>query len=219
MLKESTMDVVILAGGMGTRMGSELPKAMVSVSGKPIISWQIDRLKHMDGKIILSLGHMSEKVIDHVRENYDDSIIFSIEDEPLGTGGALRLAIGKASSDFVLVLNCDDITDISLDRIKGIRENSIFVCNPTLPFGLVKEKDGYAVFEEKPKLSEWVSCGWYVLGREELMKILPEKGSLEYDVFPRIRLRVEKHEGRWFPLNTKKDLLEFEEYVQSSGPI
>jgi len=85
------------------------------------------------------------------------------------------------------------------------------VAHPQLPFGRILEKSGYAIFEEKPILKDWVSCGWYLLNRSEMLKILPDKGMLEYDVFPKIKLRLFKHEGFWRPLNTRKDVDEFEE--------
>ena len=85
------------------------------------------------------------------------------------------------------------------------------MAHPHLPFGRVLEKNGYAVFEEKPVLKDWVSCGWYVFNKQEMLNILPDKGMLEYEVFPKLKLRLFKHEGFWKPLNTRKDILEFEE--------
>lgn len=210
------MDVIILAGGKGTRMGSDLPKPLVPVGGKPMLGWQIGYLKDLGGKIILSIGHKSELIVDYVMKNYpDEKIEFAVEKEALGTGGALNLAIQKAESDHVLVLNCDDITNIPLGRINDIKQNSIFVTHPTLPFGLVKEdEEGNAIFTEKPVLDEWVSCGWYVFDRKGIIEHLPEKGSLEYDVFPKIKIKVEKHKGNWFPLNTKKDVIRFENSLE-----
>ena len=59
-------------------------------------------------------------------------------------------------------------------------------------------------------LNIWVSCGWYFFNRAQILKYLPDKGSLEYDVFPKIKLRVFRHEGFWRTVNTKKDISEFE---------
>ena len=116
----------------------------------------------------------------------------------------------QVDSDFVIVLNCDDITDINLENLKSYNCNTLCVAHPRLPFGLVKEENGFAVFEEKPMLADWVSCGWYLFKRTELLPLLPDKGSLEYDVFPKLKLKLFQHEGFWRPLNTKKDLIEFE---------
>lgn len=207
------MDVVIIAGGEGNRMGSELPKALIVVKGKPILAWQLDYLFKLGiEKIVLAIGHKAEEIIDYVKENHKDvKIDFTIEKDLLGTAGGLKLALQKCSSEFVVVLNCDDITSMDIQKLQEQKENTICVAHPQLPFGRILEKDGYAVFEEKPVLDDWVSCGWYLLNREEMLKILPDKGMLEYDVFPELKLRLFKHEGFWRPLNTRKDVIEFEE--------
>ena len=208
------MDAIILAGGRGSRMEDSLPKALVLAKGKPIISHQIEYLKNTNkiNKIILQIGYKADQIVNYIKENYlHDNIEFSIESEPLGTGGAVKQGLKKSSTDFVLVFNCDDITNINLEKLEKLKENTICIAHPRLPFGLVKEKEGYAVFEEKPVLKEWVSCGWYFLNKDKLLKILPDKGSIEYDTFPKINLRLYKHLGFWRSLNTKKDIKEFNE--------
>lgn len=205
------MDAVILAGGRGLRMSSDKPKALVEVKGKPVLQWQLDYLlPHME-KIILAVGYQAEKVEKFIQEKYSGKNIVCVKEEgPLGTAGALRNALVHAKSDFVLVLNADDLTDISLEKMSETRENTICVCHPRLPFGLVRANKGYAEFVEKPLLKERVSCGWYVFNRTHVEAILPAKGSLEYDVFPALRLRVYPHNGFWRPLNSPKDFEEAE---------
>jgi len=207
------MNAIILAGGKGNRMEDVLPKPLVRVKDKVILAYQLDYLLNSKKikKIILSLGYKADEIIDYIKINFPDyPIDFAVENEPLGTAGAFKLALLKTDSDFVLGLNCDDITDIDLESLKNYACNTICVAHPRLPFGLIKEKDGYAAFEEKPMLAEWVSCGWYLFKREDLLPLLPDVGSLEYDVFSKIKLKLFKHEGFWRPLNTKKDLIEFE---------
>ncbi|QQR92619.1 MAG: NTP transferase domain-containing protein [Candidatus Iainarchaeum archaeon] len=205
------MDAIILAGGKGQRMSQEVPKPLMKVRGKAIIERQIEYLLPHTEKIIISLGHRAEEIEVFVRQRFpNQNIAFAIETQPLGTGGGLRLAMQHSHAEKVAVLNCDDIADIPLEELQAKNEHIICVAHPRLPFGLVKEKNGFAAFEEKPLLKEWVSCGWYMFMRETLMPLLPEKGSLEYDVFPRIQLRLHTHEGFWKPLNTPKDIEEFE---------
>jgi len=207
------MDAIILAGGKGNRMEDVLPKPLVRVKDKVILAYQLDYLLNSKKieKIVLSLGYKAEEIIDYVKINYPDyPIDFAVEKEPLGTAGAFKLALLKTDSEFVLGLNCDDITNIDLEKLQANNSSTICVAHPRLPFGLIKEKDGYATFEEKPMLADWVSCGWYLFKKRELVPILPDQGSLEYDVFPQLKLKLFKHEGFWRPLNTKKDLIEFE---------
>jgi len=206
------MDVIILAGGKGSRLEEHLPKPLVVLKNKPLIDYQINYLAGKSEKIILALGHKAELIVNHIKSNHPEkNIHFSIETEPLGTAGAIKKAIEKSDSEDVLVLNCDDIADINIEKLKSLGENAICVANPTLPFGRVVEKEGYASFEEKPVLiNEWASCGWYFFKRKELLAVLPEKGSIEYDVFPKLKLRMHKHSGFWKPISTKKDVDIFE---------
>lgn len=201
------MDAIILAGGRGSRMGADKPKALVEVQGKSILEWQIDYiLPHVD-TIVLATGYKGEMVEEFVRTKYPTKKIVCVKEEgPLGTAGALRNALVHAKSDFVLVLNADDLTNISIEKLCTAKENTICVCHPRLPFGLVKSVNGYAEFVEKPVLKQRVSCGWYVFHRTHIESLLPKKGSLEYDVFPSLRLRVFPHDGFWKPLNTPKDV-------------
>jgi len=206
-------DVVIIAGGKGSRLQSDMPKALVNAKGKPLIDYQLGYLlgSHLVKNIVLALGYEANKVKDYVASNYNSSrIIFSVETEPLGTAGALKKALYETTTDHVLVLNCDDVTDIDIPKLVNFRENSICVAHPRLPFGRVIDRGGYASFEEKPMLNDWVSCGWYLFNRSELLSTLPDKGSLEYDVFPNLKLKVFKHEGFWNTINTDKEIAEFD---------
>ena len=206
------MDAVIFAGGKGTRMDDALPKVLVVTKGKPILSYPLDYLLPKVEKIVLAIGHRADEIKAFVTEKYPGkNIVFSIEDEPLGTGGALKQALQQTTSEKVLVLNADDVTDIDPEQVQQNGESTICVTHPRLPFGLVSEKDGYAVFEEKPILDNWVSCGWYVFNREEILPLLPNNGSIEYEVFPKMKLRIYKHEGFWAPLNSKKEVKDFEQ--------
>ena len=206
------MDAVIIAGGEGKRMGSELPKALIEAKGKPILAWQINYLFRSGiESIVLAIGYKADSIIGYIKQNYKNKPIeFTIEKSLLGTAGALKLAMQKCSSEFVVALNCDDLTDIDIKLLGKKSENTVCVAHPSLHFGRVTEKNGYAVFEEKPLLNDWVSCGWYLLNRKDMLEILPDKGMLEYDVFPKIKLRLHRHEGFWKTFNTKKDVDEFE---------
>ena len=87
-------DVIILAGGLGTRLASvvnDVPKPMAPVAGKPFLDHILCALplEHINS-IILSVGHKSNKVIEYYEEFYKNiPIIYSIEEEPLGTGEGL----------------------------------------------------------------------------------------------------------------------------------
>lgn len=210
------MDVIILAGGEGSRMKDSLPKSLVLAKGKPILAHQIDYLLKFDNinKIIFSLGYKGEEIKEYINLNYPSlNVGFSIN-EALGTAGAIKKALIEIPhTDQVLVFNGDNITNINLLELEKFKKNTICVAKRRSPFGKVIEKDGYAIFEEKPILPDWTSCGWYIFNEKDILKYLPDKGSLEYDVFPKLRLKIYKHDGFCWSLNTKKDIKEFEKIV------
>jgi len=207
------MNAIILAGGKGSRMPDKTPKPLVTIRDKSILAWQLHfllRYKEIS-KIIVSLGYRADEISDFIKVNYKNKPVeIVIEESPRGTAGGLKLAIKKSTDQKLLVINCDDITDTDIGKLDKLNENTICVAHPSLPFGLVREVDGYAQFEEKPTLTEWVSYGWYLLMKDSIESILPDEGMLEYDVFPKMKLHLHKHDGFWQPLNTRKDVDLFE---------
>ena len=104
------MEAIILAGGLGTRLRSavpDLPKCMAPINGVPFISYLIDNLIN-EGvtKFIFSLGYKSELFISLLEEKLPmKNYLIVIEDEPLGTGGAIKLACKKANDENAIALN------------------------------------------------------------------------------------------------------------------
>ncbi|MBK9295143.1 MAG: NTP transferase domain-containing protein [Oligoflexia bacterium] len=101
--------VVILAGGLGTRLGDitkEIPKPMVLVSGKPFLEWQIEHLKkHGFTKILLLTGYKSEQIKSYFDngKKWGVEIEYSVEKDQMGTGGALLQARYQLEGDFLLL--------------------------------------------------------------------------------------------------------------------
>ena len=105
MLKET----IILAGGLGTRLRSivsDIPKCMAPVAGKPFLYYVIEHLKKQGvKKFIVSVGYLGESIMDYMNDQYSIlNVQYSIEDEPLGTGGAIIRACSLASEKNVLAV-------------------------------------------------------------------------------------------------------------------
>ena len=116
------MDVVVLAGGLGTRLRSrlsELPKPMAPVAGRPFLEYLLDRL--VAGgfeRITLSVGYRADAIQDHFRDEYRGARIdYSVESQPLGTGGATAFACDRLSGSPCLVLNGDTFLDIDFRKL------------------------------------------------------------------------------------------------------
>lgn len=113
------MQAIILAGGFGTRLRSvlaDIPKPMAPIHGKPFLAYLIDYLKTQGiTDVILSVHYLREQIEEYFKNNYQGiTIQYAIEDEPLGTGGAIVNALNLVKGqDPVFVLNGD--TFLQLD--------------------------------------------------------------------------------------------------------
>ncbi len=193
------MQAIILAGGAGTRLRarvSDVPKPMAPVAGRPFLEYLIARLL-LAGcrRIVLSVGYLHEKVSDHfgARAGAAD-IAYAVEDRPLGTGGAIALALRSCDpAEPVLVMNGDSFLDVDLAAFADWYRRS------DGEFGMVLRKvddvsrfgevrfSGERVTEFIEKGGEaragWINAGIYALraGLFERFQ-LPDAFSLERDV-------------------------------------
>ena len=143
-------EAIILAGGLGTRLRSvvsDVPKCMALVAGKPFLHFVTEHLlKQGVDKFIFSLGYKSEMIIDYVNEQYPDlNKQFSIEKEPLGTGGAIRLACKMTTEKDVLILNGDTLFNIDLIKLIATHHHANADC--TLALKPMQNFDRYGVVE------------------------------------------------------------------------
>jgi D-glycero-alpha-D-manno-heptose 1-phosphate guanylyltransferase len=202
MQKISDITVVILAGGKGTRLRSivsDRPKVMAEISGRPFLAYLLDQLQAAGfRKIILSTGYMAEKVEDYFGDSYGPlKLVYSKEQPPLGTGGALKLALPNLSQ-MVLVMNGDSYIDADLFEYT----NWFFDNNPDAALLLTTVDDAsrygkvcindnkvIAAFEEKCDNSGpgWINAGVYFMKKSLISSIPAGKFySLERDLFPNL---------------------------------
>ncbi len=114
--------VVILAGGLGTRLRpitEKMPKPMAPVMGEPFLHWQLKDLKRQGyQRVLLLTAYLGEQIEQHFGDGskYGMQITYSREPSPLGTGGALRHALSKLENEFFL-LNGDSFLMAPLDQM------------------------------------------------------------------------------------------------------
>src|ERR1700756_184045 len=126
MLKEA----IILAGGFGTRLRevvANVPKPMAPVNQKPFLDYLLKYLAHYEIKrVILSVGYLAEKIKEHYGNSFAGmEIVYSVEKEPLGTGGGIRLAMEKCKDYDVVVLNGDSFFEIDLHSFYNQYSDSV----------------------------------------------------------------------------------------------
>lgn len=196
------MEVIILAGGLGTRLRSEVkdvPKCMAPVAGKPFLWYLLKDLSKYDNvtRVILSVGYLREVIfewIPTVKDQFKFSFDYAIEEEPLGTGGALKLAMDKVSEKEVVILNGDTYFDVDLNALVA-SHNCKADAKLTIALKPMKDFDRYGTItcdsegkvlqfnEKKPCKEGEINGGVYVLAKDEsIFADQPQKFSFETDV-------------------------------------
>lgn len=119
------MEALILAGGFGTRLQKivrDVPKPMAPINGHPFLEILLRALAQKGFKrVILSLGYLSEKIVSYFGNSFEGlDIVYEIEHDPLGTGGAVRAAIGHCTSDHLYIFNGDTYLDLEVADLENL---------------------------------------------------------------------------------------------------
>ncbi len=193
--------VAILAGGLGTRLRpavADRPKVLAPVAGRPFICRLLDQLRAFSiREVVLLAGHRAGEVRAALGEHYQGMRLrYSVEAQPLGTAGAVRLALPLLPAGELLLLNGDSFCAIDLGAFGRQHEArsaqaSLALCEAqdAARFGQVRldEADRVVRFEEKKAGagSGWINAGVYLL-RRELFAAVPagQAVSLERDLLP-----------------------------------
>ena len=197
-----TIDVAILAGGLGTRISHVLkdtPKILAPVGGRPFLDVLLEWLTGFGVKrVLLGLGHLAGAVIGHLEESsrHDIEVVAVVEPEPLGTAGAVRFLRPHIKSDPVLVINGDSFVDADLCAFVSTHAQSgaeaSMLCaevDDTARYGLVEVAENGMVrgFVEKQSTGPapgLINAGAYLFSAAMLSRIESSDGrSLERDIF------------------------------------
>ena len=201
-----TKDVIILAGGLGTRLQSvltDIPKCMAPIGGLPFLTYVFDYLINQNiSKVIVSVGYRKYHIINYFGDSYKSLIIeYSIETEPLGTGGALKLASSHCNQNQVFVMNGDTyfVPDLQSMEILHFQTNAdvtiaVKQMLETKRYGIVQTdmEDRILEFREKDPGSGpgLINGGIYLINRELFDNFTEQKFSLEQDVFKKSSLSL-----------------------------
>lgn len=215
------MKALILLGGLGTRLRPltlDCPKPLLPILNRPFLSYQIDLLKKFGVRdVVLALGHKAA----HFRRRLGDGrtwgvrFAYSVETEPLGTGGAIRRALDHVT-DRVVILNGDVLSDFDLSRISSQHER--LRAQGTLALVEVKDPSAYGLVEtradgvitrflEKPSGDVFpcrtINAGCYLFERSVIERIPAGRAvSIEREIFPslladNVTLGGFLHSGYW----------------------
>ena len=174
-------EAIILAGGLGTRLKSivkTIPKSMILINSKPMLQYIIEKLyKENFDRIIISVGYLSKQILEYFGNNFQGmKIDYSIEDRPLGTGGALILASKLTTSPHFLVLNGDSFIDFDYNDIykKWAKNKQVLIISTymddTSRYGAIVYQDEKVIsFGEKNSSGPgFINAGVYMISKEIL---------------------------------------------------
>ena len=212
------MKVIILAGGKGKRLRpitDYVPKPLIPIKNISIIEWQIKYLKKFGiSEIIICSGYKTKMIENYLNnKKLGIKITFSVEDKPLGTGGAIKKAGKKIKDESFLVINGDTITNIDLKKLIK-KNNTIASIQLKTKFGIL-QTDGNKIikFDEKKEITElWMNAGIYHLNKETL-KELPTIGDIEKTLFPDYAKKeklttIKFTNSKWYSIDSFKDMEE-----------
>ena len=212
------MKAIILAGGRGKRLRpitDYVPKPLIPIKNIPIIEWQIKYLKKFGiSEIIICSGYKTKMIENYLNnQKLGIKITFSVEDKPLGTGGAIKKAGKKIKDTSFLVINGDIITNIDLKKLIK-KNNAIASIQLKTKFGIL-QTDGNKIikFDEKKEITElWMNAGIYHLNKETL-KELPTIGDIEKTLFPDYAKKeklttIKFRNSKWYSIDSFKDMEE-----------
>jgi mannose-1-phosphate guanylyltransferase len=218
------MKAVILAGGLGKRLRpltDDKPKPMIEVLNVPIIEWQVRWFrKYCINEIVICVGYLKEHIIDYIGSGakFGVKVGYAVEEEPLGTGGALKNAeslLGGGLKDGFFMVNGDILTDLNPTELRIDNFPSLALVPLRSPYGVVEvDVDSFVMgFVEKPLIHDrWINAGVYYLTRE-VFDYLPESGNIETTALPLMakerKLKARKFSSSfWRSIDSHKDIEE-----------
>ncbi|MFT5821901.1 MAG: D-glycero-alpha-D-manno-heptose 1-phosphate guanylyltransferase [Crocinitomix sp.] len=190
-------EAIVLAGGLGTRLRNvigEFPKPLAPINNVPFLQYLLDYLKQNGiQKAVLAVGYKWELIQEKFGNNYKGiSLVYSVESTPLGTGGAIKLALEKITNENCFVLNGDTLFNISLTELAQQQLDSNAECSIALKqvdngsrYGSITMNDSGAItaFNEKVAgVKAIISGGIYCLASNALSDFESEQAfSFETD--------------------------------------
>lgn len=171
------VDILLLCGGMGTRLRStigEKQKVAAQVAGKPFLAFQLERLSSFGVRhVVLAAGFGAEQIEAAVQDYHCGmDVELSVEPEPLGTGGAIKFAREKAKGKKWIIMNGDCFSGVDLKEMLAFHDQqqalvtlAVAKRNDVQDYGTIELGEGHRVVafreKEKERMTGYVSVGVY----------------------------------------------------------
>ena len=219
------MNAIILCGGLSTRLGEitkDIPKVLLEIKGKTVLDWQLEKLKKISiTEVVFAAGHLAEILHQNIGLHRDGvDLVYAIEEEKLGTGGAIKHAWGYVSKpeEPVIILNGDILASVNLaDMVKYLSPASDgmilgALVDDAASYGTLEYDSRFHLknFKEKAgiHLPGHINGGIYIFNPQAKEYFPEEKSfSIEYDVFPKMKdLYVYQSNDAWVDIGVPERL-------------
>jgi glucose-1-phosphate cytidylyltransferase len=228
------MKVIILAGGLGTRISEETadkPKPMVLIAGKPML-WHIMSIFAKQGfnEFILATGYKSEVIeswIETVKEPWDIKALNTGLNTQ--TGGRILECMNSVPGERVFATYGDGLGNINLKALIDFHDHqgklaTVTAVRPPARFGVLESQNGLVVrFGEKNQVDAgWINGGFFVFEPQVASHIYSLDEPLESGALPRLveerQLVAYHHDGFWQPMDTLREKEDLERFALLNPP-
>lgn len=218
-------EAIVLAGGFGTRLAHVVPdvcKPMAPVAGRPFLRFVMDQLAAAGVEhAVVADGYRREQVEGYFGGFYRGmDVVYSPEDEPLLTGGAVKQALTKCEGGWVFVMNGDTWLDVDFAAMEAVANDAPENVKAVIAVKRMRDFERYgtvdvkedgmiaAFHEKKPCADGLINAGVYLIRRDALVN-MPRKFSLESDWFERVvgagELMVSECAGGFIDIGVPED--------------
>ena len=215
------MQVVILAGGFGTRLSEEtdlIPKPMVRIGNIPILQHIINYYSEFGHKdFIVALGYKSDVIIEYFETSHNPSLNIVLVDTGLetSTGGRIKKLESVLEDEFMLTYG-DGLSDVNIDDLLAHHRRfgkiaTVTAVRPPARFGTIEISNGVVTkFAEKdPQDAGWINGGFFCLNKKVCSFISDATISFESEPLNQLvriqELSAYEHHGWWQPMDTLRD--------------
>lgn len=182
-MQDNIKEIIILCGGQGTRLRSvlnETPKILAPIGERTFLDFLISiYLKKGIEKFIFSTGFMHERILEYLEKHYSHlNFLCLVEEQPLGTGGAIVQSLKSCNTDHVIIANGDSFADFSIhklweDHIASNDETTILVTSvdDAFRYGTIElDSNRVRSFKEKGVHGPaWINAGVYLIDKNQFL--------------------------------------------------
>lgn len=233
---EEKIQVVILCGGLATRLGplaESRPKSMITIEGKPFLEYQLEMLKLKGIKeVVLCKGYLGEQISDYFGDGskFGLNLRYSVEKSPLGTAGALKNA-GELLSEIFTVIYGDSYLFLDFGKMMDYftsfdkmgmmtvykNHDRYDKSNTAIEGNLVKKYSK----NDKIEAMNYIDYGANVF-RREVMDMIPSNRFYPLEeLFPRLiaekQMLAYEVKDRFYEIGSTEGLAEFDRFIKNGG--